>query len=302
MAIGAAAAVAIYTAPLPTGHRVGQGAFWSGAPLDGDCALGTTTRGFGGGTYDSWTPACGPRTIRGTLYVAGDSHAEAFTRMLTRYAAETGTPVVRYYRPGCDVIGLFPPTPRDPECAAFSRSVRDELVRRLRPDDVLFLPGLRVPRLGPGTGTVIGRVYTPAEQEPGYREALATLRAFSATGAALVLEAPPPLFRAPLNRCMDRFNRHNPVCRPGFEAGRTELLSHRATMVGAMTRLASAVPRLYVWDPFPILCPGDPCSALRGGFPLYTDVDHLSGRGNDLLYPDFLRMTVRAAGASEKSR
>jgi hypothetical protein len=92
------------------------------------------------------------------------------------------------------------------------------------------------------------------------------------------------------------------VCRSGLEVGRGELLSLRAPTVDAMKRLASTVPGLSVWDPFPILCPDDPCSALRGGFPLFTDEDHLSGRGSDLLYPDFLRMTMRVAAVPQRSR
>ena len=123
----------------------------------------------------------------------------------------------------------------------------------------------------------------------------------SATGAELVLEAPTPLLRSAPFRCLDWFNRRNPACRYGLQVGRGELLAARAPVMDAMRRLADSVPRLSIWDPFPILCPGDPCSALRDGFPLYIDEDHLSGRGNDLVYPGFLRMTVHAAGSSGKS-
>jgi hypothetical protein len=302
MVLCTAAAAAIFLARPRLGSSTHTDFFWSGPALDAGCALRTTRREFRGGMYQIWTPACGRRAIHGTLYVVGDSHARAFDRMIARYAAETGTPVVRYYHPGCDFLGLFPPVPRWPACADFSRAVHRALVRRLAPGDVLFMPGLRMPRFGGRVGLLRPTHYTPAQRESGYREALAALSAFSATGAVLVLEAPIPLFRSPPDRCLDWFNRGNPVCRPGLEVGRGELLTLRAPTVHAMNRLASTVPRLFVWDPFPILCPGDPCSAVRGGFPLYTDRNHLGGRGNDVVYPDFLRMTMRVAAASEKSR
>jgi hypothetical protein len=39
----------------------------------------------------------------------------------------------------------------------------------------------------------------------------------------------------------------------------------------------------------PLLCPHTNCSAYLEGRPLYFDGDHLSGHGNRLLYPAFLR-------------
>jgi hypothetical protein len=48
------------------------------------------------------------------------------------------------------------------------------------------------------------------------------------------------------------------------------------------------LPAVSIWDPFPILCASAVCSPYREGKPLYVDDNHLSGRGNDLLYPHFV--------------
>ena len=53
-----------------------------------------------------------------------------------------------------------------------------------------------------------------------------------------------------------------------------------------MTDLARHYSALTIWDPFPILCASDPCRAFDpAGRPLFFDGDHLSGHGNDLVYP-----------------
>ena len=60
----------------------------------------------------------------------------------------------------------------------------------------------------------------------------------------------------------------------------------RRPVLTAMMTLAGDMPAVSVWDPFPILCPADPCRALDDrGRPQVFDADHLSGHGNDLLYP-----------------
>jgi hypothetical protein len=81
---------------------------------------------------------------------------------------------------------------------------------------------------------------------------------------------------------------------------RPELLERRASVLGAMQTLAAEQPALTVWDPFPVLCPADPCQAMPGGHPLFFDGDHLSGLGNDLLYPD-LRNALLAVRARTRA-
>ncbi len=83
------------------------------------------------------------------------------------------------------------------------------------------------------------------------------------------------------------------ICRGGLTVPRAELIERRAAVVAAMKQLAKQQTALSVWDPFPVLCPADPCRSQPDGRPLFFDGGHLSGLGNDLLYPN-LRDTLLA--------
>ena len=102
----------------------------------------------------------------------------------------------------------------------------------------------------------------------------------------MILDAPKPLFRAPPFRCLDWFNRSNPVCDAGFEMSRELLMEHRAPIIASLRELERS-HGVHVWDPFPTLCPRANCSALDGQRPVFFDADHLSGYGGRLLVDSF---------------
>jgi hypothetical protein len=114
----------------------------------------------------------------------------------------------------------------------------------------------------------------------------------------VIIEAPEPVFKAHAYRCSDWFNAGNPSCRGGLSLGRTELLGYRKPVMNSLAALSSAFPNLIVWDPFPILCPQDPCQAVTEAGPLFFDGDHLSGFSNRLLYPHFLQLLPQAWGTA----
>ncbi len=68
---------------------------------------------------------------------------------------------------------------------------------------------------------------------------------------------------------------------------RNFLLDHREAVMESLTILQSEFSNLIVWDPFPILCDSEYCSAFDGDMPLFYDGDHLSAHGNRVLYPAF---------------
>ena len=55
----------------------------------------------------------------------------------------------------------------------------------------------------------------------------------------------------------------------------------------ASLRALEASHKVHVWDPLPILCPGDTCSAFDGDKPLFVDADHLSAYAGRRLVPSF---------------
>jgi hypothetical protein len=102
------------------------------------------------------------------------------------------------------------------------------------------------------------------------------------------------VFKAPANRCSDSFNRSNPICAPGLTVPRAQLQALRTGQMVQLAQLQQDYPMLTVWDPFPLLCPGDTCSAFdEEGLPLYFDADHLSGHGNRVLADDFIELLLQ---------
>ncbi len=249
-------------------------------PAVGACAVADTSRPFEGGLARSWIPQCVSAPYPRKLVVVGDSHAISYWLLLKRYAAEAKVPVYLYYKAGCGLPRSTYSAPH--QCTAFTRAALRELKRDLSANDVLFMPALRLPRFDMRSQPPSAQVAAAA-----HAEALAQLTELSSTKAALVLEAPKPVFRHAVYRCRAWFNRNNPECEGGFETTRAEMQTLRAPVMAAMERLAREVPGVVIWDPFPILCPGDPCSAFRNGLPLYFDDDHISGYGNDLLFASF---------------
>jgi hypothetical protein len=169
----------------------------------------------------------------------------------------------------------------------FHAAVLDDLRNRLRPGDVVFMPGLRLTRFVGQFGAVDFPGGRPGDAVwPEVRaDVRGKLSNLSRTGARFIFEAPKPIFRVPAFRCADWFNRTNPDCNAGFAIAKPELERLRLPVRSAMADLAAEIPALSVWDPFPVLCPSDPCRALDDrGRPQVFDGDHLSGHGNDILY------------------
>ena len=56
-----------------------------------------------------------------------------------------------------------------------------------------------------------------------------------------------------------------------------------------MRRLEALYPRMKVFDPTPVMCPGPTCLFREGDGFLYRDSDHLSVRGSTFLAQALLR-------------
>lgn len=255
------------------------------------CTVIATEQFMGGEHRQTFKPqgcTADPRT----LFVAGDSHAGAYTAMLKKLVRESGMSVELFTGPGCSVFGLGGPTRLGrPECIAFTRSMLNQVNAVAKAGDLFFLPGLRVPRLRDQWGGVTlalpGNVEARAE---AVAEATQTLLPLAQRGVKVVFEAPKPVFKAPPFRCSDWFNSHNPICQGGLETKRAEVEERRAQTMGSMQAVVATLPGATIWDPLPVLCPADTCSSYQDGKPLFFDGDHLSGFGNSKLVGSFEKM------------
>jgi hypothetical protein len=130
------------------------------------------------------------------------------------------------------------------------------------------------------------------------KEADRVLDLLVSKGATVIFEGPKPIFRAAAFRCSDWFNRFNSFCVGGLELSRDFLLHYRKPMLDTMDQLRKRHQNVLVWDPFDALCPDAVCEAVVDGVPLFLDADHLSARGNRVLYPDFISF-LRSHGLIE---
>ncbi|NIK50506.1 acyltransferase family protein [Xanthomonas arboricola] len=235
-----------------------------------------------------------PAASQRQVFVIGDSHALAYNEMLRRFPLLEGGSVRMYGVAGCAVASMQPGG-QGAGCDAFLRPALEDVAGRARAGDVLFLPGLRVPRLAEQDVLfdLHGNIAT-LQSEPAQRERDATVAAtiallapVQARGVLLVFEAPKPVLRAPPYRCSDWFNRGNAICANGMQIGRKAMEDYRAPALDGLRRIASGLGGASIWDPLPSLCDAQVCAPTRQGRPLFFDADHLSGYGNRVLLPGF---------------
>lgn len=237
-----------------------------------------------------------PKSLSGhKLFVMGDSHASAYDTMFKKLIDEYGVDVRQYAKGGCPAADLIRPAQVD--CAQNIEKTVAEIQRLARPGDIVFLASLRVNRLAEQTKIFdeaeITRqriVNSSAKREIALQEASKLLRKLKNSSLHILIDAPKPIFKSPPFRCSDWFNSNNPVCSSGFALNRDFLIKHRSLAMESLDRLIREHPKLIVWDPFPILCPTDACSAFDKDGPLFFDGDHLTAHGNRVLYPDFLSL------------
>ncbi len=225
-----------------------------------------------------------------TLFVFGDSHAVAYTGLLTEFVLRSGAAAVVYGNPGCS-FGALRAEAVDAACIAQGRDVLADIGRRAKPGDVLLLASLRVPRLADqqsARADAVTRDRDDAPRRNAEAALVSELTPLAMRGVRIVFDAPKPVFRAPAFRCSDRFNAMNPICAGGLAMTRAEVETHRAVALASLRRVAAVLPGADIFDAMPLLCDGARCEAVRDGRPLFFDGDHLSGHANALLYPAFV--------------
>lgn len=239
------------------------------------------------------------------LFVLGDSHASAYDRLFDSLVRLTGIEIRRYTSAGCDVPGINRPTREyRPECQELLARFVEDVSASGKSGDAVFLPGMRVPRLSEQYADMAPAPKLDLSSNRGQRrvaerELLDLLPQFTEKGIKVVLELPLPVFASPPYRCADRFNRMNPVCDGGFSVDRAFMEKYRSETVATIKSIASRAENVSVWDPLRVLCSPVACNAFDGDKPLFFDGDHLSGYGNELLVPSFLRHISVALGMPE---
>ena len=270
-------------------------------PVDGlkpRCKVDMAYRALAGGQVISYVPSGCPVAVGPEkLFAIGDSHATSYLPMFDRLSSETGVAVSVYTFAGCGLLDLKMPMTvgRTPGCIEFARAAIADVKGLAKAGDGVFLASLRQWRYADQWAAfdekqvlaVANSDTAKTWTQQALTEAPEWLSPLSALGLRILFEAPKPIFKSPAFRCVDWFNAGNPICRGGITQPRADLEALRAPVLASMRELAAANPAIAIWDPFPVLCPGETCSAMVGGKPLFFDGDHVSAHGNRVLYPSF---------------
>ena len=277
-------------AHVATGVILPKDALVTGAssPKTARCAALQRSSFLAGGERREWLPGCGRSSAAPRWVVLGDSHALVYARLLERHSKEAGAGGTLLWRAGCPFPDLAAGGRRRNEtCGDWDQAALASLLPTLRAGDVVFLSARQVPRLDDalGAGIMARALPPPHELNAAISAARGLLTRLLATGASVIVEAPQPLFRSAPYRCSAWYNRTNPACAEGFAVSRTEEENWRRPSLLALRALTAGLPRTRIFDPFPALCPADPCQAFRGGHSLYFDDSHISTFAVDALYP-----------------
>jgi len=241
-----------------------------------------------------------PKVLSGRkLFVLGDSHTGAYSTMLKRLSDEYGVKIIKFSNGGCGAANLLKPLlGNNNKCAILINKQLSLIESSASAGDILFLASLRMNRFGDQWAlfpqqTVLSNQFSDKsriEREEALTEAENIIKRFEKLQMHIVIDAPKPIFKSPPFRCSDWFNKSNPICASGFTLSRNLLLEHRKPVMESLQLLSDEFPSLVIWDPFPILCNTDLCSAFDKDKPLFFDGDHLSAHGNRVLYPYFLSL------------
>jgi len=279
----------------------------------GGCSVSPRRVDLGRGWHQTFERiGCADAKSAPRVFVVGDSHALAYGPLFARYAMETGAAVTVYNNGGCPLLGLQGSRETSARCREATDLAMADLLPRLGPADVIFLPSLRLPRYVEQGWVipheaVLAQVRSPearAARKASSRAAVNLLGPLRLTGAQVSIQAPNLLIKAPLFRCADWWTKSNPVCSAGTSILRDEFESLRAPVLADLELIAQTDDGITVFDPLPSLCPEGTsvCEGFRDGRPLFFDGDHLSAHGNQIIYPAFLAAMRRAVRGSDASR
>ena len=195
---------------------------------------------------------------------------------------------------GCGFVNLMAAAPST--CPSNQVTI-DKIKSNAQVGDIVVLSSFSTPRIAELWGPLdkqrlLAKVESKEAQLSRDRvletsiEIVRTLQQF---GVTVVLAAPTPVFEAPPDRCRRWFNRHNPVCAPGFETARDYQLELRAPVMKSYQALSKETGAA-LWDPFPLLCPADPCQSKVDDRFRYIDQHHISANGNIVVFKSFLKL------------
>jgi peptidoglycan/LPS O-acetylase OafA/YrhL len=220
-----------------------------------------------------------------TVFLAGDSHAGHLNHAVSRIALRNGFEYRLLQSVGCPVLGLN----AVPKCESSANSL-DLLFNEAKSGDIVIFSSLNIPRLSDQWATFnsseVLRKNQSAEAQIAREQALelavSHLGRLKEVNVNVLLVAPTPVFSSPPFRCLDWFNKMNPVCEAGFETSKSQQSELRLPVMKSYNQI-SDLGLAQVWDPIGLFCTENSCSSKKDEVFLFKDADHLSIAGNQYL-------------------
>lgn len=239
-----------------------------------------------------------------TIYVIGDSHAGAYSKLLRDFSETTNFKVVLNSEGGCGVTNLKEPvlTSGGP-CTQKMKKWLKELEDVVQPHDIVFFATLKSYRFVNQNDINTVDLQSSLQQQykseqvalrgEAYNESLAVIEQVSRLTKNIILDSPKPVFNYVAFRCADWYTQHNPICSYGAKVPRPFFDSYRESTMDSLFQVKKELPHIVIWDPVNELCTPKSCDVYRDGKPLYFDADHLSGYGNKVLKASFHEMVFK---------
>jgi len=205
-----------------------------------------------------------------TAFFVGNSHADHYRE--THYLLSRGL--------GLNIEGItmsscmLPIDPAQTGCNGLQRQVESKVVSRVRRNDIV----------------VVSNRFVISDEPTGWLktdQSVQSLNVFAgkvfARGGQVVLIAPSPEFSIESRLCTKLWFRPlNPDCDE-------TVATFRKARRPESARMQKLDPRILIFDPLPVLCPGGHCRLIdEKNKPLYVDKDHLTNYANrQYIYPAF---------------
>jgi peptidoglycan/LPS O-acetylase OafA/YrhL len=212
-----------------------------------------------------------------TVALVGDSHAQQWQPALLELAKRYHLTIIRATQAGCAANDVTVDRPADErgvtasgaECTSWQHRVYPDLVKRYDPDVVFVATRSDVNAISVG-----GRRVAPFSSEHRRLWSAAwdwTLRTLGAGGARIVVSQILPTMPQRIPACLAAAGKPTTTC--DFPVGVDTHVGIYNAIVRGLPRRA---PRVSVFDPAPIACPGGTCHALDGTVVVHRDDNHLS--------------------------
>lgn len=232
------------------------------------------------------------------LFVVGDSHASAYQKMLRDFSLETGIEVIIRSEGGCGITNLRKPVLIDTSpCKVKALNWIEQIKAQASSEDIIFLATLKTDRLVDQNAVYPADIKeryahqfdenTVKKRKLALEESINLISEFSEVTNQIVIDAPKPVFNYVGFRCADWYTQNNPICRFGDSIDLTYFHQYRQSSMNSLVKIKERFGHVLIWDPSLVLCDHEKCSLYKDNKPLFFDADHLSGFGNQTIYPSF---------------